>query len=176
MTPTKLYVLTAPTGKRYIGVTKKPLKYRVREHYHFNTAIGRALRKYGDQVRAKVLAIGDEEYIYTLEHRAIEGFDTLAPNGYNLREGGQGGRHTEESKRKISVANRGKIVSEQTRKRIGAASLGRIPSQATRKKLSMALKRRHAEGRGFVPKNTRLSEEHKQKIAQGQKRRWARRQ
>lgn len=170
-----LYQLTAPSGKRYVGVTTKPLSYRVTQHYHFQTAIGRALRKYRDRIKTEVLAVGDEQYIYDLEKQAIELFGTMAPDGYNLREGGQFSRHTKASKRKIADAHRGKIVSEQTRKRIGAASRGRIPSQETRKKLSVALKQRHAEGRGFVPKQTHLSEDHKRKIGLGQKRRWARR-
>jgi len=173
---TQLYILTAPTGKQYIGVTKKPISYRVNEHSHAETAIGRAIRKYGSKIMIRILAAGEEEYIYDLEYAAIETFKTMAPCGYNLREGGFGGRHTEESKRKIAKANRGKIVSEQTRKRIGAASRGRIPSQETRKKLSEALRRRHAMGQGFIPKQVHLSEDHKRKIGLGQKRRWARRQ
>lgn len=142
MVRTQLYMLTAPSGKRYIGVTKKPVSYRVNEHSHAKTVMGRAVRKYGTQIEAVVLAVGNEGYIYDLEHRAIEAFGTMAPHGYNLREGGQGGRHTEESKRKIGNAIRGKTRSPETRARIGAASKGRKFSKEVRQKMSQDRKGR----------------------------------
>lgn len=175
---TQLYMLTAPSGKRYIGVTKKPLSYRVNEHSHAKTVMGRAVRKYGGNIVARILAVGDEDYIYDLEHKAIEAFGTMAPHGYNLREGGQGGRHTEESKRKIGDANRGRTRSSETCARIGAASRGRVPSKEARAKMSAAQKRRHAEGRGFIPntKGHSASDKARRNMSQGQKRRWAGRQ
>lgn len=170
-----LYRLTSPSGRQYIGVTTKPLSYRMKEHYHFNTAVGRALRKYGESIRGEVLAIGPEEYIYDLENKAISAFGTMAPAGYNLREGGLGGRHTEDSKQKISKANKGRIFSEEHRRKIGLTSKGRVFSKESRRKMSEAQKRRYAEGRGSYchTAGKPLSEEHKRKISDGQKRRWA---
>lgn len=169
-----LYMLTAPSGKSYIGVTAKKLKYRIGEHVHAKTTIGRALRKYGDLVRSRVLAVGSEEYIYDLERKAISAFGTMGPAGYNCKEGGYGGRHTEESKRKISEGNRGKVVSAEGRRRIGAASIGRVHSTESRAKMSAAQKKRFAEGRGFLPDNSGpMSAEQKRKISEGQKRRWS---
>jgi hypothetical protein len=154
----------------------------VKEHYHWQTAIGKALRKYGNQIKGEVLAIGDEDYIYELERKAIEAFGTMAPEGYNLKEGGRGGRHTEESKRKISEANLGKYVSEETRKKIGAKSKGRVFSKATRQKMSNDRKGKLVGKKnpmfGITGLNhpcwgKKASEESRLKMSEAQKRRWA---
>ena len=63
-------------------------------------------------------------------------------------------KHTEEALRKISEANKGKVVTEETRKKIGDANRGRVVSEETRKKLSEA-------GKGRV---ITLSEETKIKL------------
>ena len=135
-----LYRLTSPSGKQYVGVTGYTVGKRLAEHPHFSTAVGRALNKYGKTAfYVEILAKGSEEYIYDLEKKAIGIFGTMAPLGYNLREGGAGGRHTADSRRKISVANKGKKVSEVSRKRIGAASRGRVHDAESRKKMSRFL-------------------------------------
>ena len=136
MAQMQLYVFTSPSGKQYLSVTKKSLSYRINEHSHANTAAGRAIRKYGNKIIAETLVIGEDEYIYALERRAIETLGTMAPKGYNLREGGEGGRHTENSRRKIGQANKGRVFSEEHRRRIGETSKGRTFSEATRHKMS----------------------------------------
>jgi len=60
---------------------------------------------------------------------------------------GKGRVFTEEHKQKISLSNKGKIVSEQTRKKIGEKSKGRFFSKASREKMSMSGKmREHKKG------------------------------
>ena len=39
-----------------------------------------------------ILVVGSEVYTYALEIRAIRVFGTLAPNGFNVSEGGGGGQ------------------------------------------------------------------------------------
>jgi group I intron endonuclease len=95
--------------------------------------------------------IPEEELDYWEIHY-IEECHSLYPNGYNFDTGGNIGRHTcEEIKRKMKKThktpfkkgfpswNKGISPSEETRKKIGNASRGRIVSEETRKKRSDAL-------------------------------------
>ena len=61
-------------------------------------------------------------------------YNTLVPNGYNLREGGNSGRHHEETKRKISetLKNRTDIVR-------GKSQLGKPHTEEIKNKISKAL-------------------------------------
>ena len=66
------------------------------------------------------------------------------------------GRHcSEETKKKISAAHKGKKLSDETKRKIGEANRGKQLSEETRKKISEAHKGKH------------LSEETKRKISEG---------
>ena len=64
---------------------------------------------------------------------------------------------TEETRRKISDAHKGKIVSEETRRKISDARKGKVASEETRKKLSR------------VRKGEKRSEESKRRISESLK-------
>lgn len=68
------------------------------------------------------------------ERRWIAEFDTRNPErGYNMTKGGcgvVGYKFSEEAKAKISQAGMGRINSEETRKRLSIANKGRKPSEA----------------------------------------------
>lgn len=87
-----VYKLTSPSGRSYIGVTSN-LKQRVLHHsWNADTAIGRALRKYGlEAFSVEVLFEGSREDCFRREAQLIEEHGTLAPAGYNLVAGGEGG-------------------------------------------------------------------------------------
>jgi len=70
-----------------------------------------------------------------------------------------GHRQTEEHKRKISEANKGRVVSEETRRKIGEAHKGKKLSGEHRRKISEA------------HKGKTLTEVHKRRISEGLKRR-----
>ncbi len=55
----------------------------------------------------------------------------------NTRDGrtGRSFSHTEEAKRKIAEAGRGRVFSQETRDKIRKANTGNVPSQETREKL-----------------------------------------
>jgi group I intron endonuclease len=111
------------TGESYIGKTVEPaLRWSVHKSPKSTCRyIKAAIKKYGsNNFSFRVLALGDPQYINDLEIRAIAAFQTKAPRGYNLTDGGEGflpgseaaktfkGRkHTEESKKLISKANKG---------------------------------------------------------------------
>jgi len=156
------------TEESYIGYATNGLKDRKRGHknsanredgYYFQHAI----KKYGwDNFRWILLehSITDFEILKELERYWIREFGTKKPNGYNLTEGGDGVygyKHSKETKRKLSEANKGKSPSKETKRKlceagrnrklseehkrkIGEAHKGKSPSEETRMKLSEANK------------------------------------
>lgn len=69
----------------------------------------------------------------------------------------KGFHHSEETKRKISEANKGRVVSEETKKKIGVANRGRRHSDEARRKISLA-------GLGRIPWNKGLTKETDERI------------
>jgi group I intron endonuclease len=109
-----VYEARFPNGKRYIGLTVKTLKKRKVEHKHHskrsNTKVYKAIRKHGwENVAWSVLAeCSGEKEMKDKEKQFIKEFKTLESEyGYNLREGGEGGSHSQATKDKISISNIG---------------------------------------------------------------------
>lgn len=73
---------------------------------------------------------------------------------------GKGNPHTEESKRKISISNLGKVHSEETKLKISLARTGTKASEETRKKLSQS-----RLGKTSANKGISASAETKEKIS-----------
>lgn len=93
-----LYKITnLVNGKLYIGVTNNPTQ---RKYQHFSNSkegrlVNKAARKYGkDSFSFEVICVGSREYVYDLEQKAIELYnsDATKGHGYNLSVGGEGGR------------------------------------------------------------------------------------
>jgi group I intron endonuclease len=111
-----VYVITNKiNGKQYVGQTVQPLENRWVRHYSGKgqgcSAIKSAIKKYGKE-NFLVEEIYKAESLTDLnekESEFINKFNTLAPNGYNLTTGGERPRFTEESKRKNSESQMGKI-------------------------------------------------------------------
>jgi group I intron endonuclease len=98
-TPAIIYCLTSPEGKSYIGQTERTFDIRWAEHVRDAKtgetkcrAINAALRKYGvDNFTKEILLITNASFIDYYERLFIATYNTIAPNGYNLRDGGDGG-------------------------------------------------------------------------------------
>jgi group I intron endonuclease len=146
----KLYVHIAPNGKKYYGITKtKPeRRWRNGKGYQNNEYFTRAIDKYGwSNIQHIVLHEGlDKEEAMELEQYMIQWYDTANRHyGYNISLGGETSSPTEETKRKISEAkkgkssyNKGKRHSEETRKKLSEARKGITLSEETKKKISEA--------------------------------------
>lgn len=105
-----VYCLTSPNGKKYIGQTRRTLEKRIKEHCNRKecTALYNALLKYGiDNFKVDILIICDEENLNYYEIKYIKEFNTLYPNGYNIKTGGINGKHCEKSKEKMRIAKTG---------------------------------------------------------------------
>jgi group I intron endonuclease len=144
-----IYILLFPNGKRYVGQTIRTIRKRIWEHKHLSndgyaSVVYNATRKYGENsVKIeRVLTIKcTQEYLNLLEDRCIIMFNTLAPNGYNLKRGGSHGALSEEAKAKIALAKAKRAPpSVETKSKISAALRGHLCSEETRAKISAAKK------------------------------------
>ena len=84
-----LYKLDFPNGKSYIGVTTTMLCERINKHKTASSLVGHGIRCHGI-LKDRILVVGERQYILSLEKKAISKYKTLAPNGYNLSQGGEG--------------------------------------------------------------------------------------
>lgn len=116
----KVYKLTSPSGKIYIGMTMQPLEKRFMNGHGYKgcPAIWKAIQKYKwENFKHEVLLDGltKEE----AEQKEIELITFYKSNqkgfGYNIENGGNVlGTHSEETKRKISEANKGRIITKES--------------------------------------------------------------
>lgn len=92
----------------YIGKTTRPtVKDRFNDHYWKTSSkmyIDLAMRKYGRTAFnvEELFVAFDDITLNKAERELVEKYNTLWPNGFNLKEGGHGNtKHTEEAKRRI---------------------------------------------------------------------------
>lgn len=135
-----VYRIISPSNKQYIGVTtKKDPKARWKEHVRLShkgikhRALYYAMNKYGvENMKFEVikkLPNTTQESLFEAEKYYIKKFDTFK-KGYNMTEGGEGTpglfgelnpfyghKHTEETKRKLSMAARGHKHTEEWKKK-----------------------------------------------------------
>lgn len=156
-------------GKRYVGLTKTTLRKRWWAHTGIarrggKTLMAYAIRKYGEaSFTIQVLEeVEDVALLPDRERAWIKELNTFAPNGYNLTSGGdglhdyvptaetiakmlssrQGYHHSEETKRKISAANKGKCrhpISATQREQVSITHKGRERSPEYREKIRQTL-------------------------------------
>jgi group I intron endonuclease len=139
MNQTVLYrVDCAASGKSYFGITKRPLKRRWQDHVRNSKhesipGLAGAIRKYGVEAFTVscIASFDTRREAEDAERAAIVEFGTMAPGGYNLSQGGDGGttrfgaKHSKETKEKISKAHLGVPQSPEHREANGAARRGK---------------------------------------------------
>lgn len=103
-----IYMLTFPSGRRYIGQTTRTFEERMKAHRNSVNAVKScrlvkaAVKKYGwDSVKREILVVCDIDQVDEYETKFIGLYNTLAPNGYNLETGGHGNKVIPESSRKL---------------------------------------------------------------------------
>ena len=107
--------------KIYIGQTVGTLQHRISQHKSNSkkkSVINMAIRKYGwDNFVAEVIDSAKSiEELNQKEIYWIEYYKSISPNGYNLELGGKNALHEEETRNKISKANKGRFLSEKSPK------------------------------------------------------------
>lgn len=145
-------ILNLQSNKCYIGQSRqKTFGSRWCQHKHQAfvkkakcSALYDAMRSYGiDVFQFNVLQenVSDDD-LNRLEEEAIVAYNSLVPNGYNIKRGGNHTPHSEETRKKIGEkskgrrTNAGKVFSSEWRQNIGNASRGRKFSQPVKDHLS----------------------------------------
>ena len=101
------YIKNLITNKYYVGQTINDLKERWRNHRKKNSNcvyLKNAFKKYGfDNFEFKLICICFDDDLNKFEIDYIKHFNSLVPDGYNLKKGGLGGgKLHQETKDKIS--------------------------------------------------------------------------
>jgi len=135
-------------GKEYIGQTTKTIEQRWKRHCWGCTlksgrmVISTAIAKYGKEnfIIEKVQEASSQEELDNLEIYYAKKYNTFSPNGYNLKAGNGNGCVSEETRRKISIANKGRVASEETREKLRISHLGQKPTEEQIKNLKKMYK------------------------------------
>lgn len=186
-----VYMHTAPSGKRYIGITCQTVEQRWRngKGYKTNQPFHNAIQKYGwNNIKHEIIEENlTHDEACELERKLIAKYDTTnKQKGYNVCFGGEDGwvgvHHTEETKRKMSEAKKGKTyrkgyhLSEETKKKLSESHKGKYrgipvlpkepkPYKRKRNGIKVISHPRQYDENGKII----FSEEHKQKISQALK-------
>lgn len=146
-----VYKHTCPNGKVYIGITGQNPSRRWRSsgegYKHKQVLFYRAVLKYGwDNICHEILFAGlTKEQAEAKEIELIAAYKSNNPEyGYNATNGGLcAGTITETQKEKLRRANLGKEHTEETKRKIAEANKGKHNiSQEHRRKLVEARKRK----------------------------------
>lgn len=145
-----IYCITnLANDKEYIGATTQKVEERFNQHLsdaktdrnNGCTAIKKAMQEFGkDNFTFETLLTCNEKELDMYEDKFINLYDTLSPNGYNLKTGGNlGSKHCEETKKKIGEAHKGKTISNDTRILIGKTSKYRNMDETNKDRIKDAL-------------------------------------
>lgn len=169
-----IYKHTSPSGKSYIGQTQN-LQQRNSSHRIPSsncTVFRNAIQKYGwENFQHEILAENltlDEANI--LEEQYITEYNTISPNGYNLRSGGLNHKFSDESRQKMSSVRKGKPRTPEHQQKLNDAARNRIRSPEHQAKLLEAVSKpkteKHKSNISKSKQGIPKTEEHKQKISQ----------
>ncbi len=133
-----LYIIhNSINEKKYVGVSIRP-EERFKQHKNREgcPALHSAIKKYGaENFSMELLCVGDAETIDQLEIEAIQLFNSVSPNGYNVSLGGEGASYHQwseeqdklfETHNNITIAkmlNRDRNTVGRRRKHLGIDNL-----------------------------------------------------
>ena len=142
----------------------------LRGGYHHNKHLQNSWKRDGEEnFEFTVLLECEESDLNMYEEYYIFELMTYDPRvGYNKNYGGDSGRPTEETRRKISESCKGKQLSEETRRKLSDSQKGKYCGEKSYwygKHRSEEHKRKISEAN----KGKQLSEEHKRKLSEANK-------
>ena len=150
-----IYKITNKINKHsYVGQTTKDLYKRWDDHFKKRSNcryLSNALLKHGkDAFEFKLICICFDEDLNVYEKEYIKKFNTIVPNGYNIREGGNSEKQHEETKKRISEKLKtmykdglithkngclGKRLTREHKEKISNGVKGRTKSEQCKQKL-----------------------------------------
>ncbi|MDO9542079.1 MAG: NUMOD3 domain-containing DNA-binding protein [Kiritimatiellia bacterium] len=157
----------------------------LRKGAHYNSYFQRAFNKYGEaNFEFRILEETEAGLLDIQERLWIAHYKSNQEQfGYNSENGGRLNKQpSEETRRKMSKALKGHIVSLETRRKISEKNKGQIISQEQRQRISKTLKGRpqpprskeHKKNLSEALKGKHLSEETRRKISiAGKLRKWS---
>lgn len=184
-----IYLIVNKTnGKTYVGQRKSSKEWYEDKYMGSGKYLKASQKKYGIENFEKFLI----QYCYSKEETNkaerfwIAEYRSRGKAEYNITDGGQGGNLGEEVNKKISEAKKGKKrppISEETRKKMSVANSGRHHTEETKRKISDGnkgkhqteeQKRHHSEVTKGKPawnkgKSGYLSEESRKKMSEAKK-------
>ncbi|HXB28121.1 MAG TPA: GIY-YIG nuclease family protein [Gemmatimonadaceae bacterium] len=144
-----IYCHTSPSGKRYVGQTRKTMEQRWNEHVSVSrcpsrrrlyTVFHAAIRKYGPEAfQHEVLAVsGTREEANAVEADWIKRLNTLLPHGYNVDPGAVGYvERGDETRRRMRETQMSKTPEERRDLSLRAAA-AQTPEERRQKALKGA--------------------------------------
>lgn len=177
------------TGKRYVGQTARTLARRRQSHESrarkgSDMVFHAALRKHGaGDFDWEVLATVSIDQLDAAETTHIEamrsaqkefGYNVASVGGLGTQSGRKRGPFSEEHRRKISEAHKGKKVDPEHLRKLLEGRQKWKPSDEQRRAIGLANKgRKHTEearrNMGAAKRGIRLSEEHRRKLSESHK-------
>ena len=153
-----VYMITFPNGKRYIGQTIRTIEKRLSEHVKCKGSciiLENAIKKYGkDALTVETLVEINNDKLDYYESIFIDMFNTLEPNGYNIRSGGSTGKHTNESCERMRQKKLGNLNPNFGKERTASTKLAIS--------LSKSGENHHFYGKSFtIDHKLKLSNSHK---------------
>ena len=108
-------IIDLTNWKKYVGQHHYHIEGQLDPNYHGSGHIIKMIYKKRPHTLKEVYlkTCYTQEELDEWEKYYIKLFNTLYPNGYNLTEGGNGGVPCEETRRKISNANKGKLIGKK---------------------------------------------------------------
>ena len=145
-----VYIHIFSNGKNYIGITRRnPIKRWGFNGYGYRlqTKFYNAILKYGwDNIKHEILFTNlTKEEAEEKEIELIKKYNSIE-NGYNVENGGSvKGKHSEETKSKISKANKGKPKSDITKLKISMSNKGKVRTEEIKHHLKEIAKKPKSE-------------------------------
>lgn len=161
-----VYKITSPSGKIYIGSTNN-LKKRINFYKNLNCKrqpkLYNSLNKYRfENHTVEIIETCEISILHNREHYWGMIYDVLSNKGLNLALPASNSKYpvmTEECRKKLSSANKGKKLSKETRLKISISNKGK------KRVFSLEHRKRISEGK----KGTKYSDEHRARMSESQK-------
>lgn len=175
-----IYKITSPSGSSYIGQTRCSVQQRWKIHVGGQKrgcpALFNAIRKYGqDNMRVEIMSTVPVSSLNEEETKAITNYNSMAPAGYNLNEGGGNPCCvSDETKRKMSIARERFVYTTEHRAKLSEANRRRVWTEETKRKMAESGRRKiftpeHRANISAAGKGRKHSAEFLSKISASQK-------